>query len=63
MTSKEKVKQAYPGAFAMRFRTNGGKGYNLVYATRTGMPIGEGPTESKAWVNAAKKLKPVEATQ
>ena len=56
MTAKEYVKSVHPNARAERHKTNGGKTYWLIRNGNAFCPMGEGATESKAWVNIKTKL-------
>ncbi len=62
MTSKEFVKEKFPNAYSDKqyLREWGGKtSYFLIWSSRdrdTKIRLGEGYTESKAWVNAKEEI-------
>ena len=56
MTAKEFVLKNYPSARAEKQKTNGGEVYWLIRMGRATMYFSEGETQSKAWINAKKKI-------
>jgi hypothetical protein len=62
MTSEEKVKEKYPKAYAEKYQSKmwgGGEVYYLIWSSRLReekIRLGEGKTESSAWVNAKNEL-------
>lgn len=60
MTAKEFVKNRYPRATVLRYKSNGplSKGYNLCWTKRyDGTRLSEGNNESEAWKNAKEAIK------
>ena len=61
-TSQEKVRAVYPGASHQIYRSHGGDVHYLIWSDRTKgygkgcRRLGEGKTQSAAWVDAAKRL-------
>lgn len=56
-SAKATVKAKHPDAKAERQKTNGGKVYWLIRFGRSFMPYADGDTESKAWKQAADRLR------
>jgi hypothetical protein len=56
MTSKDKVLAVYPEADYLHKRMLGQTFYVITTGHYSSYAIGEGFTESKAWVNAAKNI-------
>jgi hypothetical protein len=59
MSSKDKIREAYPRAYAEKYKTNGVVGnkesYYLIWSSRIRadqLRLGEGLTEAKAWKDA-----------
>ena len=59
MSAKEFVRAKYPQARCIRYKLNGGGGYNLVWELgfEKGRRLSSGDTAAGAWKNAKTKLK------
>lgn len=59
MSAKEYVRAKYPRARCIRYKLNGGGGYNLIWELgyEQGRRLASGNTAANAWHNAKTKLK------